>query len=153
MQHLKQLSPGTPVILANGLFPGSPRTLDYLNRADVIICCDGAIHELASHNLVPEVIVGDLDSLTAKDRKRFSDRLIRIDEQETNDLTKAIMWALENDYRQLVILGADGKRLDHTIGNASLVAEHCELATMTMITDHGTLIPVSKHSKLRLPEQ
>ena len=65
-----------------------------------------------------------MDSLDPSIAGRFHDRIFRNSDQETNDLTKAVTWCSERGYRDLVILGATGKREDHTMGNISLLAEY-----------------------------
>ena len=77
------------VILADGDFPASERTLTMLRNADRIICCDGAAVPLLAAGLIPERIVGDLDSLPLELKERYADRLLQESEQESNDLTKA----------------------------------------------------------------
>ena len=47
----------TTVILAAGLFPTTPRTLDFLRRADYIACCDGAANACVDAGFEPDVIV------------------------------------------------------------------------------------------------
>ena len=71
-------------------------------------------------DLEPEAIVGDLDSLSPEIAERFADRLYQDSEQDTNDLTKAVRWCIDKGYEEIVILGATGKREDHTIANISL---------------------------------
>ena len=73
---------------------------------------------------IPDAIVGDMDSLNESIAGRFHDRIFKDKDQDTNDLTKAVAWCSERGYRDLVILGATGKREDHTIGNISLLAEY-----------------------------
>lgn len=130
------------VILADGAFPQHPVPLEILNNADRIICCDGAALSLVSYGLEPFAIIGDCDSLTREIQENYNDRIFRSDEQETNDLTKAVTWCSDNGFTDLVILGATGKREDHTIGNISLLIEYSSLASVRMITDTGIFLPV-----------
>jgi thiamine pyrophosphokinase len=108
-------------VLANGKFPDHPNPLNYLLNAKRVICCDGAADSLIDFGLEPFAIVGDCDSVNKKIADRYRDRLFRNDDQETNDLTKAVKWCSEQGYKEIVILGATGKREDHTIGNISLL--------------------------------
>ncbi len=48
---------------------------------------------------------------------------------------------MNKDYRELVIVGATGKREDHTIGNISLLAEYVREAEVIMVTDTGIFMP------------
>lgn len=132
------------IILADGRFPQHEIPLGFLNKAEHIICCDGSAEILLAKGLVPEAIVGDLDSLSGDTASKFTDRLFRDTDQETNDLTKAVQWCSGKGYSDIVILGATGKREDHTIGNISLLAEYARLVKIKMVTDTGTFIPLLK---------
>lgn len=127
------------VIVADGAFPVHEIPLRYLREAGRIICCDGSAENLIKAGYIPDAIVGDMDSLNESIAGRFHDRIFRIDEQETNDLTKAVTWCVDRKYRDLIILGATGRREDHTIGNISLLGEYTRIADVKMVTDTGTL--------------
>ena len=121
----------TAVIVGNGQFPKKEYPLYLLESADYVICCDGALDTYLRHfrgrNLRrPDVVVGDMDSLSEKTAERFRDIAVKIDEQETNDQSKAFHYILEHfpDVDTIHILGATGKREDHTIGNLSLLMEY-----------------------------
>ena len=121
----------TAVIVGNGQFPKKEYPLYLLESADYVICCDGALDTYLRHfrgrNLRrPDVVIGDMDSLSEKTAERFRDIAVKIDEQETNDQSKAFHYILEHfpDVDTVHILGATGKREDHTIGNLSLLMEY-----------------------------
>jgi len=134
----------TIVILADGSFPVHEIPLGYLKSADHLICCDGSAETLLIAGMEPEAIVGDLDSLTTGLKLRFSDRLYQDSNQDTNDLTKAVKWCIEKGFKEILILGATGKREDHTIGNISLLAEYSKEIGVIMVTDTGTITPVKE---------
>jgi thiamine pyrophosphokinase len=139
----------TAVILADGSFPEHPTPLMYLRKADHIICCDGSAGTLINAGMEPEAIVGDLDSINPLLADKYSDRLFRNSEQETNDLTKAVRWCINKKYDNLVIIGATGKREDHTIGNVSLLAEYAREASVVMFTDTGSFTPILQSSIIK----
>jgi thiamine pyrophosphokinase len=136
------------VILADGTFPEHEVPLGYLKSAERIICCDGSAETLLNAGMIPDAIVGDLDSLSKGIAKRFSDRLFRDTDQETNDLTKAVKWCAQRGYRKIAIVGATGKREDHTIGNISLLAEYVRKMEVIMVTDTGVLLPFIQSCKV-----
>lgn len=123
-------------VLAAGDFPapgGLARRL--LEGAERVICCDSAAdaywEEFARE---PDAVVGDCDSV-----RRAYRNLVRVAEQDTNDLAKAISYCRSKGWRDLVILGALGKRDDHALGNVfRALAEQ-----VPVVTDHGVFHPVS----------
>lgn len=134
------------VILANGDFPTHTIPLSILHNADYIVCCDGAINNLSKTDIIPDAIVGDCDSLTEENNRRFAGIIHRTKDQDTNDLTKAVHFCIQQGYKKITILGATGKREDHTIGNISLLCEYMKEAEVEMITDYGIFIAIDKPS-------
>jgi thiamine pyrophosphokinase len=65
-----------------------------------------------------------------------------------NDLTKAIRWCSERGFKDIAIVGATGKREDHTIGNISLLAEYAREVNVIMVTDTGVFTPILKSSTI-----
>ena len=146
MQHFDQQTTdgANAVILAAGDFPSHPVTLQVLEHyRDHIICCDGAADALLHAGFDPEAVIGDGDSLSQDTYQKLTDRFIYIAEQETNDLTKAFHYAVSRNYNRLLILGATGKREDHTLGNISLLADYMDHAAVCLLTDYGILIPAT----------
>ncbi len=131
------------VILANGAFPEHDIPLALLQQAEKVIACDGATVALLEYGREPDFIVGDLDSLSSTLRERFHDRLRQSPDQETNDLTKAVCFSVENGWKRIAILGATGKREDHTLGNISLLADYVAQAEISLYTDYGIFTSIS----------
>ena len=118
------MSPKTIVILAQGDFPTAKRCLQMMWEADLLICCDGAAAKAVLNGFEPDEIVGDLDSIDADFRERYSAKLHQDRDQECNDQTKAFRRALSYHPSRIVILGATGRREDHALGNISLLADY-----------------------------
>lgn len=138
------------VVLCNGAFPEHPVPVSILKRARTIICCDGAIMNLLAFGMEPTMIVGDLDSINFAMREKYADRVFHNPDQETNDLTKAVKWAVANGIRNITILGATGLREDHTLGNISLLGEYISmLDSVQMVTDTGVFCAISQPTTFR----
>lgn len=129
------------VIVANGAFPTHTIPLGFLRDAHHIICCDGAIEHLLAAGIEPDYIVGDLDSLTDEMRQTYSAILFHNPDQETNDLTKAVQFCMDRGWMELTILGATGKREDHTLGNMSLLLDYGKQVAVQLLTDYGVFVP------------
>ena len=147
------------VIICDGSFPRTEYPRYLIRTADFIICCDGALKKFIRNSKaifgterLPDRVVGDMDSLPESLRKKHADIIVKIDEQEHNDQTKAFRWAIENieGIESITILGATGQREDHTIGNISLLMEYARMYDLEgsgiqvqMITDHATIVAVT----------
>ncbi len=113
------------VILADGSYPSGAEALSILDSAERVVCCDGAACEYVTRGGTPYAIVGDCDSLPEELSVRFSDIVYRDSGQETNDLTKAVRFCFARGFTDITILGATGRREDHTLGNISLLIDYC----------------------------
>ena len=136
------------VILAAGDFPTHPVPLRALREADFVVCCDSAYRQWKVESgkwkeKIPFVVVGDGDSLPEADKRALGDRWVQVDEQDYNDLHKAMAWAASQFSilnSQFTILAATGRREDHTLGNISYLvtfAEEYPGADIEMLTDYG----------------
>ena len=130
------------VILANGDYPSSPLPLKVLNEAPYVVCCDGGADEYIAKGHLPDIIIGDGDSLSEENRLKHADLLHHNPDQETNDQTKAVQFLLSEGKKRIAIVGATGKREDHTIGNISLLMEYTRMGVDARIyTDYGVFVP------------
>lgn len=142
--------PFEAVIVAGGDYPTSEQALQVLHNAPYVICCDGAADRYIATGHVPDAIVGDGDSISAYNRTKYATRLHIVAEQETNDQTKAVRFLLEQGKRRIAIVGATGRREDHTIGNISLLIEYARAgAQVRSFTDHGVFIPCNGDTTLK----
>ncbi len=131
------------VILANGEYPSLPLPLQLLEEARYVVCCDGAANEYIARGRTPDVIIGDGDSLSQENRVKYADLIQHIPDQETNDQTKAVHYLQKKGVRNIAIVGATGKREDHTLGNISLLIDYMRSGIeVRMFTDYGVFIPI-----------
>ena len=149
----------TVVIICDGQFPRTEYPRYLIKSADFSICCDGALVKYLRHSRsifgeerTPDLVIGDMDTLSGKMQARYSSLIVKVEEQEHNDQTKAVRWAISNveGIEQIYILGATGKRVDHTIGNASLLMEYTRMfdleglgINIEMVSDTGTAFAVN----------
>ncbi len=145
------------VIICDGKFPKTEYPRYLIRTADFIICCDGALVKflraskaIFGEERLPDLVIGDMDTLSAGMQKKYADIIIKENEQEHNDQTKAVRWALGHvaGIGSLFILGATGGRADHTIGNISLLMEYTRMfdlgdMTLEMVTDKESIFPIT----------
>ena len=88
-------------------------------------------------------MIGDLDSFKTPARGAT---VVPVAEQDDNDLDKAIAYCRARGWTDLAIVGATGKREDHTIGNVFRALA----AGVTMLTDFGTFHPLAGRRRFRV---
>ena len=136
-----------------------------LAAAKRVVCCDGATD--AYRRLFrkwPDVVIGDFDSLvpsalsrtgvvtddssasaSRRERRRYDATVVHIADQDTNDLEKAMAYCAKQGWRDPVIVGATGKREDHTLGNVFRALDY----GCTIVTDTGRFISVCGKATLK----
>ena len=130
------------IILANGDYPSADVPVQLLKEAPYVVCCDGGANEYIEKGYTPDIIIGDGDSLSEENRRLYADLIHHNPDQETNDQTKAIQFLLSQGKKRIAIVGATGKREDHTIGNISLLMEYMRMGVeVCMYTDYGVFVP------------
>lgn len=149
------------VILADGDYPSHPVPLGVLSSARRLICCDHAAIAALQHGLQPFAVVGDGDSLSADQKSALGPIYHQVDEQDYNDLTKALRHALSHykgseppsvgERIPIAFLGATGKREDHTLCNISLMMWYYRNFPVMPIlyTDFGLFTPATGKTTFR----
>ena len=121
------------VVLCDGP-PPSPPLLDYwLGGAELFICTDAAGHPYEHLPRSPDVVIGDFDSLTGRIISgRDGPRFLFVEDQETTDSEKALLYVMEEGATEVVMLGATGWRLDHTLFNCHLLERYADRLRICM---------------------
>ena len=135
------------VIVANGEIPTHSIPLQILNEATSILACDGAANTLVEKGYIPDIIIGDLDSLSDENKTKYNNRIILEENQSDNDLRKAINYSIKNNINTISVLGASGKREDHTIGNIFSLLYYKDI-NIKIYTDTGIFSCIHKDQNI-----
>ena len=133
----------TVAILAAGDFPKrGGRAWEILASASAVVCCDSAADAYRRRmKREPDVVIGDCDSVRGKFKN-----VVKVSRQDNNDLEKAASWCMENGFRNPVVLGATGRRDDHSIGN---VFRALDLG-LEVVTNFGRFVPLEGRKAFRV---
>lgn len=118
-----------------------------LDLAPRIVAADGGADVALAHGLVPEAVIGDLDSLSARAREALGpERIHRIPEQDSTDFDKA----LRSIAAPLVIgVGFEGDRLDHLLACFNTLLRRPERRCLLLTADQVVfLCPARAHLEL-----
>ena len=145
---IKYKTENSVAIIANGEYPTHHIPLNVLINAKIIIACDGAVNLLDKNKIKPDFIIGDLDSISNKLKFKYRNNIISIQNQENNDLSKALDFAIKTmKIHEISILGASGLREDHSIGNFFRLFDYSNSISLKMYTNYGIFHFINKKSQ------
>lgn len=109
-----------PHTLLIGNAPAGPTTWlkQLAKQANYIVAADGGADAALRAGIVPDVVIGDFDSVSSRARKKLaSSRWIFVDNQNTTDLQKALDYLVAQKCKKCTLVGFEGGRPDFTLGN------------------------------------
>ncbi len=132
------------VILAAGDYPKKKsKAHKLLESSTRVVACDGAAFSyIKDFGKAPEIIIGDLDSLDGSN----GSNIIHIASQDTNDLSKAIDFCRARGWDDIIVVGATGKREDHSTANIFLALEK----RVMLVSEYGIFSPIEDRLELKL---
>ena len=114
------------VIFANGRAEHPESLKRWIKDGDRILCADGGARLCLELGLVPELVVGDFDSLGPQELERCLELGATLErhprDKDSTDLELAVARAADLGARQALILGGWGDEPDHVLGNVMLLA-------------------------------
>ena len=93
-----------------------------LYEGKYIIATDGAANRLHTLGIIPNLIIGDFDSIDPAEHKNVTQ--IHSPDQNQSDFQKALSHIKEHELGPFIVFGVNDGLLDHIICNISLIAEH-----------------------------
>lgn len=127
------LLPQNTLIIADGEKPALLLLERYRKHASVILALDGAGHWLLKNNIKPDLVIGDLDSFERHHHQGIP--TLYLEDQNSNDLEKALNYCQTARLTKISILGAFGLRSDHFLTNLHVVNKFAPHLTITLVDD------------------
>jgi len=113
------------VIFANGIMNQWPLGFELSLERDLIIAADGGFNHCRKWNVIPHIVVGDMDSINPSDITSHGHGKIEIQRfparKDETDLQLALQAAIDRNASDIVILGALGARWDMTFSNVLIL--------------------------------
>lgn len=97
--------------------------VDFIRKADdCVIAADGGYDNLKRCGMLPDILVGDFDSINDSDVDVNGMEIIKYPtKKDDTDVFIAVKLAMEKDYKDIVFYGVLGGRFDHSLGNIQLL--------------------------------
>jgi thiamine pyrophosphokinase len=113
------------IICANGDFRRPTNPLAEVHRAELLIAADGGTQHCQELGVRPDVVIGDMDSISVDLRetidKQGTNFIVHPTDKDETDLELALEYAIDQGAREILLLGLLGGRLDQTLANLLLL--------------------------------
>ena len=117
---------------------------------DLVIAADGGYAALKAAGIVPNVVIGDFDSLGAA--PKGEQVIILPTVKDVTDTYAAIDYALERGYEIFHLYGCTGGRADHTIANIQTAADLAAKGKRCLIFSQTQIITAISAGTVIFPE-
>lgn len=107
-----------------------------VSENDIVICADASYEKATSHGIAPDYIIGDFDS----GERPFAPECGIIEypsEKDDTDTMLCLKKAIELGFKDIVIVGGIGGRLDHTLANISALIYANERGVKAVLEGSG----------------
>ncbi len=119
------------------------RIRQYLTAEDFCVFCDCGLRHAEGLGVEPKLIVGDFDS--APKPNSTTETIVLPCEKDDTDTVFAVKEAIKRGFRDFLILGAVGQRIDHTLANVSILKMLFDRGIKgTVVDDYSELSVVGK---------
>ncbi|MGA7161314.1 MAG: thiamine diphosphokinase [Bacteroidota bacterium] len=113
------------LVICNGEVPSKKAMLQLLRGKPFIVCADGGANKARTLGILPDLIIGDLDSISLVTRRFFPNvETLRVKSQYSTDLEKALDYLVKHRYQTASVVGALGGRPDHSFANFSIFKKY-----------------------------
>lgn len=126
------------ILICNGNAPSYKFIKILLKNYDIIACADGGANIAFKFKILPDLIIGDLDSIKPKVKSFFEEKGVEIIQdinQNSTDIEKSIRFLVSRGATHIDIISAIGNRIDHNLGNLSVLVNYHDKARLKMIDE------------------
>ena len=132
-------------VILNGQMPTDDTIINQITNSDYIIAVDGSANKLLDLQIIPDVIIGDLDSL--QNIKNKDIELVETPNQNKTDFRKTLEWCIEKNILNISIFGISGESEDHFLGNYYTLSDFGEKISWKAFTDFSVISPCIGNKK------
>ncbi|MGD9567181.1 MAG: thiamine diphosphokinase [Sedimentibacter sp.] len=115
-------------------------------NVDYVICADGGLEKVENLNLRPSLILGDFDSVDSSVLEYYKKLNIETvtfpSVKDYTDMELAVEYAVKKGFKHVILTGATGTRLDHTLANIQLLEKYHHQGIKLEIIDNNNYISI-----------
>lgn len=138
------------VIFGAGPIQDDQITRSFLQQDDFILCADGGYAYAHKMGLRPDLLIGDFDSMRPPEHAGC-EVCAYPPEKDDTDMLLALKCGLERGFRDYLILGGLGGRLDHTVANFTVLAYAIDHGAKAVLRDEKNAAILLRDSSISVP--
>ena len=141
----------TALILGNGEPPSRELINQLIGGDTLLLCADGGADTAKRYDLVPDYIIGDLDSISRESSAGVDPtHIIRVDADNTGtDIQKVLRHAVALGISEAALLGFTGRRTDHLLWNLSVFKTFAEQIALRIVDEYCDLRLIGQRIRFR----
>ncbi|MDO5038164.1 thiamine diphosphokinase [Clostridium sp.] len=146
------------IIVTGGNEPSYELLNSYIKESDIIIGVDKGCNILKKYEIIPNMILGDFDSIDKAAIQYFKNRNVLIEkfnpEKDYTDTHLAYNKAKDIfNVDEMIMFGATGTRLDHTLGNIGLMINALnDNIKLEIVDENNKIFAVNKSTVIKREE-
>jgi thiamine pyrophosphokinase len=134
------------LLICNGEPPKRSLLTRLARHADLVVAADGGANQARRLGVIPDVIIGDLDSIAPATERHFRRvPTVRVPRQDNTDLEKALDYLTSLGVSKVTIVGCTGRRMDFTLANLSVLWRYSRVFSWCVAGDDWYALPVGTH--------
>ncbi len=138
--------PGVAVVFLDGVYEDAAYYAAHAAAAGIVVAADGAAAYLVAHGIRPDVVVGDLDSLAETTIEALAGGGVEVlrypARKDETDGELAVSEAVRRGAREVLLAGALGGDLDHTLGHLAILRRLAGAGVAARIVSPGLVVGV-----------
>lgn len=131
--------------------------LKLVGESDFVLCADGGVKFLLKIGVLPDLVIGDFDSIDEDSLNVIEENNIEIIKfpviKNETDTELAVNYLLERNCSEITLIGATGTRLDHSLGNIFLLKKINDSGVFGRLVDGNNIVYYGRNNiKIRKEE-
>lgn len=136
------------LVLSGGSISDYNILKNHLTDKDFVICADGGVRHAIAFGIVPNLVVGDFDSIDSDSLEFIKAKNIQIIsfpvEKDETDTEIAVNYLIDKGFNEITMIGVSGSRLDHTFGSIMLLDRLLRNGIKGLIADSNNTVYMSE---------
>ena len=136
-------------LVLHGQFPLNKEHITFIKESSNLIAADGSLNNLIENKIIPQYVIGDMDSVEKNLIEKYNIESTKIKDQSKTDFEKILIWCLEKKIQKISIFGISGMDEDHHLSNLLTLNKFSQKIILKAFTDNFIITPIASYKKFK----